>query len=310
MTRTILVTGCNGQIGSKVMIGLNNSMILKLKDHAINIKKVIGLDNKKVANPDYEFIKCDLLDQAEIEKNKIKFDKIDTLVHLASMVETSKNIKDAEDIIKLNVFSAINIINVLPKLKHIVFPSSMMVYGKPQKSPINELHSTQPINLYGISKLLTEDAIRIYGLNRPGLKVSILRLTSIYGPGNYSGNSSNRAIPNFIQLAKQNKNPIIFGGVNEKRDYLYIDDAVDAIIKTIVNPFDGNINIGSEKSVTIKELAELICSLCNSKAKPIIKNENLTNDNYLLDISKAKKLIGFRPTIFLENGLKKEISNF
>jgi nucleoside-diphosphate-sugar epimerase len=50
--------------------------------------------------------------------------------------------------------------------------------------------------------------------------------------------------------------------------------------------------------------------LCNSKAKPIIKNENLTNDNYLLDISKAKKLIGFRPTIFLENGLKKEISNF
>ena len=310
MTRTILVTGCNGQIGSKVMIGLNNSMILKLKDHDINIKKVIGLDNKKVANPDYEFIKCDLLDQAEIEKTNLKFDKIDTLVHLASIVETSKNIKDSEDIIKLNVFSAINIINALPKLKHIIFASSMMVYGKPQKSPINELHPTKPINLYGISKLLTEDAIRIYGLNRPSLKVSILRLTSIYGPGNYSGNSSKRAIPNFIQLAKQNKNPIIFGSVNEKRDYLYIDDAVDAIIKTIVKPFDGNINIGSEKSVTIKELAELICSLCNSKAKPIIKNENLTNDNYLLDISKAKKLIGFRPTIFLENGLKKEISNF
>ena len=72
MTRTILVTGCNGQIGSKVMIGLKNSMILKLKDHDINIKKVIGLDNKKVANPDYEFIKCDLLNQAEIVKTKLK----------------------------------------------------------------------------------------------------------------------------------------------------------------------------------------------------------------------------------------------
>ena len=310
MTRTILVTGCNGHIGSKVMIGLKNSMIFKLKDDVINIKKVVGLDNKNDADPNYEFIKCDLLDQAEIRKTKLKFEEIDTLVHLASIVETSKNIKDAEDIIKLNVFSAINIINALPKLTHIVFPSSMMVYGKPQKSPINELHSTKPINFYGISKLLTEDAIRIYGLNHPGLKISILRLTSIYGPGNYSGKSSKRAIPNFIQLAKQNKSPIIFGSINEKRDYLYIDDAVDAIIKTIENPFDGNINIGSEKSVTIKELAELICNLCNSKVKPIIENENTDKDDYLLDISKAKELIGFRPTFLLESGLKKEISNF
>lgn len=310
MRKTILVTGCNGQIGSKVMVGLKNCMIDKFKDYDINIKQVIGLDNKKVADPDYEFIKCDLLDHSEIEKNKQKLNKIDTLVHLTSIVETSKNVNKAEDIIKLNVFSAINIINALPKLKHIVFASSMMVYGKPQKSPINELHPTNPINLYGVSKLLTEDAIRIYGLNHPSLKASILRLTSIYGPGNYSGNSSKRAIPNFINLAKQNKNPIIFGSVNEKRDYLFIDDAVDAIIKTIENPFDGNINIGSEKSVTIKKLAELICCLCNSKAKPIIKNENSLKDDYLLDISKAKELIRFRPTILLEAGLKKEISNF
>ncbi len=307
MTKRILVTGCNGQIGSKVMAGLKNCITLKLKDD--NIEKVVGLD-KEEANPDYEFIKCDLLNQGEIGKIKLKFEEIDTLVHLASIVETSKNIKDAEDIIKLNVFSIINIINVLPKLKHIVFSSSMMVYGKPQKNPINELHPTKPINLYGISKLLTEDAIRIYGLNHPDLKISILRLTSIYGPGNYSGKSSKRAIPNFIRLAKQHESPIIVGRINEKRDYLYIDDAVDAIIKTIENPFDGNINIGSEKSITIKELAALICNLCNSKAKPIIENESLEKDDYLLDISKAKELIGFRPTFLLESGLKKEISNF
>ena len=307
MTRRILVTGCNGQIGSKVMTGLKNSMTLKLKGD--NVKKVVGLD-KREANPDYESIKCDLLNQGEIGKIKLKFEEIDTLVHLASIVETSKSIKDAEDIIKLNVFSTINIINALPKLKHIVFSSSMMVYGKPQKNPINELHPTKPINLYGISKLLTEDAIRIYGLNHPDLKISILRLTSIYGPGNYSGKSSKRAIPNFIRLAKQHESPIIVGKINEKRDYLYIDDAVDAIIKAIENPFDGNINIGSEKSITIKELAALICNLCNSKAKPIIENESLEKDDYLLDISKAKELIGFRPTFLLESGLKKEISNF
>ena len=289
------------------MARLKNSMSLHLKGD--NIKKVVGLDKKGI-NPDYDFIKCDLLNQVEIGKNKLKFEEIDTLVHLASIVETSKSVKDAEDIIKLNVFSTINIINALPKLKYIVFSSSMMVYGRPQKNPINELHPTRPINLYGISKLLTEDVMRIYGLNHPGLKISILRLTSIYGPGDYSGKSSKRAIPNFIQLAKQHESPIIFGRINEKRDYLYIDDAADAIIKAIENPFDGNINIGSEKSITIKELAALICNLCNSKAKPIIENENLEKDNYLLDISKAKELIGFRPVFLLESGLKKEISNF
>ena len=90
MTRRILVTGCNGQIGSKVMVGLKNSMILKLKGDNINIKKVVGLD-KKGANPDYEFIKCDLLNQAEIGKIKLKFEEINTLVHLASIVETIAN---------------------------------------------------------------------------------------------------------------------------------------------------------------------------------------------------------------------------
>ena len=183
-----------------------------------------------------------------------------------------------------------------------------MVYGIPVQKPILETHPTNPINIYGISKLYTENLLKIFSNSNANIKVSIFRFTSLYGPGKYSGSSSSRAIPKFISLAKKNISPTIYGKINEKRDYLFIDDAIDAIELSILNPFDGTINIGSGKSITIFELAKLICKLTKSISEPFVVDENKNCiDDYLLNIDKAKDLIRFKPKTKLSNGRKEEI---
>jgi nucleoside-diphosphate-sugar epimerase len=150
-------------------------------------------------------------------------------------------------------------------------------------------------------------------LHKRNINVSVLRFTGIYGSGRYSLKTEKRAIPNFIRLAKKGESPVIYGNYAERRDYLSIDDAVDAILKTIQRPFDGIVNIGSGKSINIKELADLICKLTASKASPKIKENRIKAHkkplDYLLDIRAAKKIIGFDPRVDIEEGLRKVIKN-
>ena len=287
--KEVLVTGANGQLGSNLMSRCKNNFV--------------GLDLKGPVS-----IQCDLLDQSQLKNLKPKLKNITTLIHLASIVQDSSDLNDLKSTIDLNILSTINILNVLPRLKYIIFSSSMMVYGVPQKTPISETHPTDPTNLYGVSKLFLEYLLKIYKSQNPKLKICIMRFSSIYGPGKYSGDQ-NRAIPNFIRLAKKNHSPVIFGSVNEKRDYLFIDDAISAIINVLKYRPNAIINIGSGNSITIKKFADLICSLIGASNRPVVKNLNSIEDDYLLDNSLAKELINFDPKTNIENGLIKEIEN-
>jgi len=306
MKEIILITGCCGQIGS--------NLVKKLKNYDAEI---IGLDIsppseelKKIFDDKGKFISCNLLDLNELKKNRNLLEPATKLVHLASVVEDSNDVLSvAEKTIRLNLFSTINLLKILPNLKQICFSSSMMVYGSTKYSPIDESHITNPINLYGLSKKLTEDFLKIYSKEK-SLDLSILRFTSIYGPGKYSGNSAKRAIPNFIRVVIEGKSPNIFGNYKEKRDYLFLDDAIEAIYLTLKKPFSDIINIGSGESVTILELASTICKIINPAIKPKIEGEAKSNPlNYLLNISKAKELIGFDPNVKIVEGLKLEIKN-
>tara|TARA_Y100000589_G_C27084945_1_gene601322 strand:+ start:120 stop:1028 length:909 start_codon:yes stop_codon:yes gene_type:complete len=298
MSKNILITGSEGQIGSRLTKKLIKSNF-----------KVFGIDIKEKSQK-YNYFKCNLLDEKQIQNLPKDLEQIEVLVHLTSIVESSRNIiKNTEKTFLLNTCTILKLLPRLKNLKQIIFSSSMMVYGIPSQTPILETHPTNPINIYGISKLYTENLLKIFSNSNVKIKVSILRFTSLYGPGKYSGSSSSRAIPKFISVAKKNISPTIYGKINEKRDYLFINDAIQAIELCIMKPFNGTINIGSGQSITIFELAKLICKLTKSLSDPIVIDENKNcYDDYLLNIDKAKDLIGFKPKMKLTDGLKEEIN--
>ncbi len=305
--KTILITGAMGQIGRVLVKRLRGRYKVICVDIVDPDEELAGI----VSGQDVSFYRLDLLkDDLSIIADA---HQIDALIHLASVVDGSRDVLGkARETIELNLFATINILKACPGLKHIIFSSSMMVYGLPQFSPINENHPTLPVDLYGISKLLVEEALRIHA-ETSGIMLSILRFTSIYGPGKYSGKSARRAIPNFIRLARNNEAPVIFShAVHEKRDYLYIDDAVEAIVLSLARPFNDVINIGSARSTTILELAEIIVEQCGASRKVVVEQSSVPSSgpsDYLLDIAKSKALIDFFPHVSLEQGLRAEIDH-
>ena len=304
--KTVLITGASGQIGQILVKRLwdeHNLICVDLSDPDEELRRAAA--GRPVTFHRLDLLKDDLSNVAGRET-------VDTVVHLASVVDGSRDIPGrARDTIALNLLTTINVLKMCPAVRHVVFASSMMIYGAPQSSPIGEDHPAAPSNLYGLSKLLVEHALRIHA-DGCGITLSVLRFTSIYGPGKYSGKSSTRAIPAFIRLARNNESPVIFShALREKRDYLFIEDAVDALVLTLNRPFHGVVNIGSGRSTTILEVAETILRLCGAPQPVVIRESAVPSsaDDYLLDTAKAKSLIGFAPRVTLEQGLQAEIDH-
>ena len=291
--KKILITGCNGQIG--------NAILKKIKHN-----NIIGIDiNTDTIPYDVEFYKCNLLNTQEIKKIKHKLNLIEIYIPLTSTLKGGCDINDVNNIMGINIFSVTNLLPFLPKLKHIIFPSSMMVYGEPIKSPIKEDHELNPSSWYGISKIACEKILKIYCKNK-NINLSIFRITGVYGFGKYSGDRCKSIIPDFINSIKNGKN-ITIKKPNEKRDYIHTDDVVNAFFLTIKKPFNGIINIGTNKGIRIVDVANIIKKSIKSKTKIIINTTNNEKLDYTLDISKAKELIGYKPKISIEEGIKNEI---
>lgn len=130
----------------------------------------------------------------------------------------------------------------------------------------------------------------------------ILRLASVYGPGEII----DRAIPNFINSVINNKSPIIYGDGSDKRDYLYIEDAAEAILCALKCFRYGTYNIASGRPYTIKQIADIIIKISGKNLKPIFKKRKKQKNDFVFDISNSRKL-GFVPKTHIIYGLKKEM---
>ena len=274
--RKILITGYRGQIGSL--------LITKLLKKGYD---VIGIDKRNIDFFNIEKFQGKKLKLYELDLSKepnIDLSDVDVFIPLAAIVSNSNNIKDTKDMIHCNIMTIINILPLMKNLKQIIFPSSMMFYGEPIKSPIKENHPTNTKCIYGASKLYAEHLL--FTLLKE-INVSVLRIAAVYGTGNYGGDRANSFIPNLLK-AIETKEPIhLFGEIYNKRDYVDAEDVAEAIYLSIKKPFNGVLNIGSGKGISPNELA-----------KPFkVKKEKIkkTHKDYTLNISKARRLINYIP---------------
>lgn len=290
-----LVTGGKGFIGSRLV-----EKLIQNKD------EVIVIDNDSSNNQNNRIItgaKYYNFDLNNFKKILPLFKNVNRVFHLAADVSIdfcNKNPRESginNSNITLNTLECCRLHNI----KKYVFSSTSAVYlNKEEKMAYKEEYKTNPLNLYSASKLFGENLCKIYS-NLYGLETVILRYFNVFGPlMNISPYSS--VIVNFLNAKKHNKPLSIHGDGQQTRDFVFIDDVVNANILASETPLKnyGTIfNVGSGESLSIKKLAKII-----SNNKVFVNSRKADIKHSLADIKKIKKELNWKPKIKIENWLK------
>ena len=304
MKKYILVTGGAGFIGSYVVEGLIK------KGHNVLIVDDFK-DNSAIfyVNPKAEFIRKDitdpflfqLLDEYEIEG----------VYHLASQTSTEGSFMNPSRDILTNSYGTWLIANYCKnrKIKRLIYSSTSAVYGDGCKEIVDEETSIQPNSIYGVSKYGGELFIKQLFKNSQS-KYTIFRFANIYGPGenfNYAGKGMIKIFSSFIWKKK----PIVVKGSLERfRDFLFVEDLVEALIKSYdcENAYNQVYVLSSGKKVLLGELIpQIIRASGNSQDYPVIISDGTKGDThgFHADISKIKRDLNWEPKHDLGTGLKK-----
>jgi UDP-glucose 4-epimerase len=208
---------------------------------------------------------------------------------------------------QLNLFEACSESNAM-----VVFCSSRLVYGKPQHLPVNEESKVQPQSMYAAHKLASELHLSVLAQTR-GLRCSILRLSNPYGPHQEAAQKSYGIINQFIRTACSGHSIRIYGDGLQKRDYIYVTDAVLAFLLCPTNnQCEGQIlNLGGRRAVSIVEAAELISSLAGGPPihfEPWPKNyKTVETGDYWTDLEKLDRLIDLPEMLSFNEGVQRSV---
>ncbi len=304
----VLVTGGAGFIGSHLVDRLVNSGYnVKVLDNLStgNLNNIQAhIDNGKI-----DFVKGDItnLDQVQASMREI-----DAVFHLAAQISVTLSVKNPEFTYLTNVSGTLNLLASLAKQNpegKIVFASSCAVYGEPQYLPVDEKHPTHPISPYADSKLLGEHYVLGFNQNKL-LKTSVLRFFNVYGPrqglNDYSG-----VITKFIDCIKQNQPLTIYGDGSQTRDFVHVSNIVEELVAcTESQAAEGQVfNVGTGKAFTIDVLAKNLIQLsgATSTITHAQAREGDIKHSYA-NITKAEKLLDYKPTMQLTDGLKELLS--
>jgi UDP-glucose 4-epimerase len=236
----------------------------------------------------------------------------EVLFHLASSTYPSTSNMDSAFDLESNVIGCIRMLKTAVEcgIKRVIFVSSGgTVYGIPRQIPIPETHPTDPICSYGIHKLAVEKYLSMYRLLH-GLSSIVLRVANMYGEFQDLDKPLG-AVSHFVHRALSGSPIDVWGDGSVRRDYIYVEDVVDALLKaTDYRRAETIFNIGSGQSVSLNELIELILERVGNRV-PVnySPGRNFDIPDNLLDISRASKELGWTPTTGLETGLNRLIAS-
>ena len=282
--KSFLITGATGLIGSALINALKTIDNVKIIAQVRDLKKA----QSKFGN-EIEYIVCDIKD---LPINNLR---VDYIVHAASITQSASFINNPVEVIRTNIEGTSRVLDFAKenKIKGLVYLSTMEVYGNPISSKKIKEDNEAYIDLekarssYPESKRLCEALCIAYN-KEYGVSTKIARLTQTFGPGvEYN---DNRVFAQFARCVIENKDIVLKTKGETCRDYLYIDDAVNAIITLLINGEDGSIyNVANEDTyISIYEMAHMVASKFGEGIKVIVENNE--------DVEK----IGYAPTLNMD----------
>ncbi|CAK7192494.1 UDP-N-acetylglucosamine 4-epimerase [Commensalibacter sp. Nvir] len=306
-----LITGAAGFIGyhlahkllimGEKVIGIDNIN----NYYSPNLKKDRCLKLKKFQN--FKFYRADILDQHDIKKIFSDHPDISFIFHFAAQAGVRYSLINPSSYIQINIQGHLNILEAaknLPKIERIFYASSSSVYGSNKKLPFNENDRTElPNSVYAVSKksaeLLSTSYHHLFGLKQTGL-----RFFTVYGPWG----RPDMAYYSFAKAIIENTPITLYTGEDLSRDFTYIDDVIEAILKlqnceTIQDC--GIYNIGNNRQEKIAHLITFLEKNLGRKALiHYVQRPETDIESTLADISAIEDLTGWRPVTCLEKGIK------
>ena len=301
----ILVTGGAGFIGSHLIDRLMNDghEVICLDNFYTGHKRNIV---KWMNNPYFELIRHDITEPIRLEVAQI--------YHLACPASPVHYQYNPVKTVKTNVMGTLNMLGLAKRVKaRILLASTSEVYGDPEIHPQQEDYrgNVNPIGLrscYDEGKRIAETLMFDYHrLNDVDIRVA--RIFNTYGPRMFEHDG--RVVSNFIVQALQGIPLTVYGDGSQTRSFCYVDNLVDGLMRLMNGDHIGPINLGNPDEYTILQLAQTVQNMINPDVK--IKFEPLPSDDPRRrrpDITKAKTLLNWEPTIPLQEGLKQTIEDF
>ncbi|HON55947.1 MAG TPA: GDP-mannose 4,6-dehydratase [bacterium] len=314
MSEKILITGGAGFIGSYIcrkLIELNHMPIVY--DSFVQYispfdslyqtyltERFLGIKDKII------FERGDTRDKSNVRR-VISKHKPDRIIHLAALPIADLSNTHSEEALSSILQGAVNVLEIardVDFIKRVVYTSSSMIYGDFQYTPADEEHPKKPKDIYGGTKYAGEILVETFG-RRYGIKYTIIRPSAVYGPTDVN----RRVSQIFVENAILGKTLTLHRGGDNVLDFTFVEDTADGFVKATFsdNAVNQIFNITRGEGRTLKEFVDILKTII-----PNIKTIETEGDLFrpkrgALDISKARKLLGYEPKYSLEQGLKKYV---
>jgi UDP-glucose 4-epimerase len=271
---------------------------------------VVGLDDLSTGNPDrlspnVNLVRGDVNDRPKLWS---LLQEVDCVYHLAARVIVPESILYPREYSQVNVGGTVSLMEAMRDVgvHRVIFISSGTIYGNQNIQPLKETARPNPHSPYAVSKLCAEYYVRTIG-DLWGIETVCLRVFNAYGPGQHLPPSYAPVIPYSLHQAIQNGTIIIHGDGKQSRDYVYVDDAVEAMVNSAIAPKANHliINVGSGVETTVNEVVKMVLELTGQSPEVIHNAQHEGGPSRMCaDINLAKTKLGYKPKKSLREGLK------
>lgn len=298
----ILVTGGAGFIGNHVV------RVLLREKYSVRVLDNLSTGHKSDLPSKVEFIKADL---REREKLQEALEGCEAVIHMAANIVVPWSVLHPQECFENNLFAAVGMLEEMrvSGVRKLIFSSSAAVYGEPEKVPIHEEDSKNPVSPYGGSKLAFENILKSYYYSY-GIESVSLRYFNAYGPLERH-EPETHVIPIFIKAALNGDSLKVTGKVNQMRDFVHVEDIARAHVDALQSYGLRSYNIGSGRGVTLEELITTLGEIIPRDLK-VVKVPPRPGDPHVLiaNVDRIKHELGWESKISLGEGLKETVNWF
>ena len=310
--RRVMITGGLGFIGSnlaRALVGLDADVLLVdslIPDYGGNLHNIAGIESRLRVNV------ADVRQQSSM--NYLVRDR-EVIFNLAGQVSHIDSMRDPETDLEINCRGQLTMLEACRRHNagaKVVYAGTRQVYGKPERLPVDEGHLVRPTDINGINKAAGEYYHLVYN-NVFGVRACSLRLTNVYGPRQLIRHNRQGFIGWFIRLAVEGKEIQIYGDGSQLRDFVYVDDVVDAFLRAgSTDAVNGDaFNVGGSEPISHRELVQILIDVAGAGS---VRFVDWPPDKKAIDIGsfysnseKFRATVGWQPQVSLKDGLRQAV---
>ena len=311
--RRVMITGGLGFIGSNLahaLAGLRADVLLVdslIPDYGGNLHNIAGIEDR---------VRVNVADVRQASTMNYLVQDREVIFNLAGQVSHIDSMRDPHTDLEINCRSQLTLLEACRRHNRatkVVYASTRQIYGRPDALPVTERHLVRPTDVNGINKAAGEYYHLVYN-NVFGVRATALRLTNIYGPRQLLRHNRQGFIGWFIRLAIEDQEIQVFGDGSQIRDFVYVDDAVNAFLMAgASDAVNGEVfNVGGDEPVSHRDLVTLLLETAGTGSVTYVdwppEKKRIDIGSFYSDSTKFRETVGWRPQVGLREGLRRTIA--